>query len=223
MTASMLRGGRGFIARPGGGTAPAQPLELFDFEACPFCRKVREILSELDLTYVARTCARGSATREVLRGRGGKELFPYLVDPNTGQEMYESEDIVDYLLETYGGGARSAWRRTLGAPVSLGFGALASGLRRRGGRVRRARPEPLPERLVLYSFEASPFCRKVREVLCELDLDAEIRNVARGGRRRPELVARGGKMMVPYLIDPNRGREMYESDDIIAYLDATYG
>jgi glutathione S-transferase len=29
-------------------------------------------------------------------------MVPYLVDPNTGSAMYESADIQDYLLETYG-------------------------------------------------------------------------------------------------------------------------
>lgn len=42
-------------------------------------------------------------------------------------------------------------------------------------------------------------------------------------RRRPELVALGGKMQVPYLVDPNTGVAMYESDDIVAYLRKTYG
>ncbi len=31
--------------------------------------------------------------------RGGKAQFPYLVDPNTGVEMYESLDIIDYLFD----------------------------------------------------------------------------------------------------------------------------
>ncbi len=48
-------------------------------------------------------------------------------------------------------------------------------------------------------------------------------NVGKKSGRRAELVARGGKMMVPYLIDPNTGTEMYESDDIVAYLESTYG
>ncbi len=29
-------------------------------------------------------------------------------------------------------------------------------------------------------------------------------------------------MMVPYLVDPNTGTEMFESADIVAYLDRTY-
>lgn len=30
-------------------------------------------------------------------------------------------------------------------------------------------------------------------------------------------------MLAPYLIDPNTGTEMYESDDIVAYLNEKYG
>lgn len=29
--------------------------------------------------------------------------------------------------------------------------------------------------------------------------------------------------MVPYLVDPNTGKAMFESADVVAYLDATYG
>ena len=34
------------------GPRPAKPLELYEFEACPFCRKVREALSVLDLEAI---------------------------------------------------------------------------------------------------------------------------------------------------------------------------
>jgi len=40
---------------------------------------------------------------------------------------------------------------------------------------------------------------------------------------RRKLVERGGKMMVPYLVDPNTGAAMYESADIQRYLRQTYG
>jgi len=30
---------------------------------------------------------------------GGKTTFPFLVDPNTGASMYESDDIIRYLFE----------------------------------------------------------------------------------------------------------------------------
>src|SRR5262249_31421632 len=77
--------------------------------------------------------------------------------------------------------------------------------------------------LTLYNMEGSPYCRKVREVLNELDLEHTVRNVPKGSPKRAELRKRGGKVQVPYLIDPNTGREMYESDDIVAYLEREYG
>jgi glutathione S-transferase len=43
------------------------------------------------------------------------------------------------------------------------------------------------------------------------------------GTSRKALVARGGRMMVPFLADPNTGAEMYESTEILRYLDETYG
>jgi hypothetical protein len=36
---------------------------------------------------------------------GGKSQFPYMVDPNTGTSMYESDDIINYLFDNYGPGA----------------------------------------------------------------------------------------------------------------------
>src|SRR5437867_4452108 len=102
-TATLIRLGRGVFPRV---TAerrrdPDLLLELYDFEACPYCRKVREVLSELDLDYRARPVAQGSARRAELVRRGGKMQAPYLVDPNTRREMYESDDIIAYLEGQY--------------------------------------------------------------------------------------------------------------------------
>ena len=41
--------------------------------------------------------------RAAVRAAGGKEQFPFLVDENTGRTLYESDAIVRYLYETYGG------------------------------------------------------------------------------------------------------------------------
>ena len=43
------------------------------------------------------------------------------------------------------------------------------------------------------------------------------------GRVRKELLERAGKVQVPYLVDPNTGTEMFESDAIRGYLTETYG
>ncbi len=222
---SILRGGRGLRVQGGldGARRPAQPLIVYELEACPYCRKVREALSELDLEAIVYPCARGSRHRDAVVQAGGKGQFPFLVDPNTGRSLYESEDIVTYLAETYGHG-RAALGRAL-SPLNTASSAVASGARPRGLRVLeevQGRPAPA-EPLVLWNFEASPYCRKVREALNELDLPYHVKNVAKKSPRRPQLVALGGKMRVPYLQDPNTGAAMYESEDIVAYLHRTYG
>ena len=40
--------------------------------------------------------------------------------------------------------------------------------------------------------------------------------------KREQLLARGGQIQVPYLIDPNTGAALYESRAILEYLDRTY-
>ncbi len=223
--ATVVRLGRGISAAVTGEgrRAPERLLELWDFEGCPYCRKVREVLSELDLDYLARPVARGSGRRAELVARGGKMQAPYLVDPNTGTALYESDDIIAYLNATYGGGARAGWRLPVPSVLDNLHSALASAVRLgRGARARKARHDAL-EPLLLYNMEGSPYCRKVREALSELDLSHVVRNLPKGSPKRAELVQRGGKMQVPYLVDPNTGRAMYESDDIVAYLEERYG
>ncbi len=218
---SVARGGRGWFTTRDPGARPDKTLEMYEFEACPYCRKVREVMSELDLEYISRTVAKGSSKRSELGARGGKKMVPYLIDPNTGTELYESEDIIDYLHERYGRGRAAGWRMV--SPLNSVAAIAASALRPRGRKVRCERSEQPAQMLELFNFEASPYCRKVREALSELDLDYKARNVAKRSSRRRKLIERGGKMMVPYLIDPNRQREMYESDDIVKYLWETYG
>jgi glutathione S-transferase len=203
------------------GERPVELLEIYEFENCPYCRKVREALSILDLDAMIYPCPKqGPRYREELIERGGKAQFPYLVDPNTGMEMYESDDIVNYLFSAYGAGP---------APKLLSAGLLndvttmlASATRPfASGRFYRASRAP-DEPLALYSFEASPFCRLVREALSSLELPYRLRNVAKGSGQREALRKRAGKLMVPYLIDPNTDTELFESAEIVEYLNSTY-
>jgi glutathione S-transferase len=202
------------------GRRPAQPLHLYEFEGCPFCRKVREAFTMLDLEARVYPCPKGGPRyREEVKRRGGKYQFPYLVDPNTGKEMYESDDIIRYLYETYGDG-RVPTSLSLGA-LTLAGAALAGAVRGgRGVRYRASNPPTQP--LELWSFEVSPYCRIPREVLCELEIPYTLHNVGKDSPSRPAFVERSGKMMVPYLVDPNTGVEMFESADIAAYLNDTY-
>lgn len=219
LAVSIARLGSGMAVGPLG-ARPERPLELYEFEACPYCRKVREALSILDLDAIVYPCPKGGPRwrPEVVR-RGGKAQFPYLVDPNEGRALYESDDIVRYLFSNYGTGAPPTLLG-LGILTDVGSGIASAFRPAAGARYRIARQPEQP--LELWSFEASPFCRLVREKLCELELPYLLHNVAKGSPKRDAFVARSGKMMVPYLADPNTGKEMFESADIVRYLDATY-
>lgn len=216
---SAARLGAGLAVGPLG-KRPEKLLELYEFEACPFCRKVREALSMLDLDALVRPCPKGGERfRPDAIARGGKKQFPWLVDPNTGREMYESDDIVRYLYEEYGEGG-VPWQLAL-APLTMATLAAGSVWRPLAGVW--ARPSRAPEQpLELWSFEASPYCRLVRERLCELELPYALHNVAKGSPKRAAFVERAGKMQVPYLVDPNTGRALFESAEIVAYLEQTY-
>ena len=78
--------------------------------------------------------------------------------------------------------------------------------------------------LILYELEGCPYCAKVTSKLDELDLEYESRTVPRAHSDRTEVEAVSGQTGVPVLIDEEYGVEgMPESDDIVAYLERTYG
>lgn len=219
--ATVLRLGLGLRARDAG-PRPEQTLELYEFEACPFCRKVREALTMLDLPVLIYPCPKGGPNyRPELVARGGKAQFPYLVDPNRGEEMYESGAIVRYLYTHYGK-REAPWY--LVSDISILLGSFASGVRlARGFRYRAARRPEQP--LELFGFESSPYTRLAREALCELELPYRLTNAGVGSPSWRVLKERSGaeRVMVPWLSDPNTGVEMFESADIVAYLRETYG
>jgi glutathione S-transferase len=218
--ASSTRLWSGMYVKPQLGPRPAQPLELYEFEGCPFCRKVREVLSALDLNAVIFPCPKGGTRfRPKVTELGGKAQFPFLVDPNTSTQLYESGDIMAYLAKTYGTG-QVPWSGRLG-PLSTLSSAAASLLAPGSSAARASR---LPEhRLELYSFENSPYCRLARTTLCQLELPYLLHNVGKKSPQREAFIARSGKMQVPWLFDPTTQQGMFESDAIQAYLLATYG
>ncbi len=76
--------------------------------------------------------------------------------------------------------------------------------------------------LILYMKTGCPFCRKVLDAAEELGVTFDERNIA-DDAVAAELVTRGGKRQVPYLVDEERATEKYESDDIVEYLREHYG
>lgn len=80
-------------------------------------------------------------------------------------------------------------------------------------------------KLTLYQFKACPFCVKVRMAMKRQGLNIETRDAKRSDEARGELLVGGGKLKVPCLkIEDDQGKEswMYESSDIIAYLDGRF-
>ncbi|CAN1277366.1 hypothetical protein LINPERPRIM_LOCUS16304, partial [Linum perenne] len=207
------------------GPRPEKPIEIYEFESCPFCRKVREIVAVLDLDVLFYPCPRnGPNFRPKAIELGGKKQFPYMVDPNTGTAMYESDQIIKYLVDKYGNGE---------VPIMLSLGlltTLTAGLAMigRSGRGQSYRPSKLPPQpLEIWAYEGSPFCKLVREVLVELELphiyrSPSVSSCARGSPKRQILYDKTGTFQAPYLEDPNTGVQMYESAEIIEYLTATY-
>eukprot|EP00270_Netrium_digitus_P013277 TRINITY_DN438_c0_g2_i6.p1 TRINITY_DN438_c0_g2~~TRINITY_DN438_c0_g2_i6.p1 ORF type:complete len:414 (+),score=105.45 TRINITY_DN438_c0_g2_i6:39-1244(+) len=215
--------GRSFVegsATLGGLKRPQQLIELYEFEGCPFCRKVREMVSYLDLDVVYFPCpANGPNFRPKAISLGGKKQFPYMVDPNTGVSMYESDDINKYLANEYGDGTVPLMLR-LGVVTSLTAGFAMLPRLGKGSRYVPAKLPPQP--LELWAYEPSPFCKLVREALCELELPHKYFSVARGSPKRQQLLDRVGHFQAPYLEDPNTDVKMFESSAIVEYLYRTY-
>ncbi|XVE96420.1 hypothetical protein REPUB_Repub02eG0220300 [Reevesia pubescens] len=202
------------------GPRPEKPIEIYEFEGCPFCRKVREIVAVLDLDVLFYPCPKnGPNFRPKVAQMGGKQQFPYMVDPNTGVAMYESDEIIKYLVGKYGDG---------GVPITLSLGLLTTltegfAMIGRMGKGTSYNPSKLPPKpLEIWSYEGSPFCKIVREVLVELELPHLQRSCARGSPKRQTLYDKVGHFQVPYLEDPNTGVKMFESAEIAEYLRATY-
>jgi glutathione S-transferase len=236
---SLLRVDRGVIAR-GHRERPVKTLELFEAEYCPFCRHVREALTELDLDAMIYPIPKnGKRYRKKLEGLGGEGKVPFLHDPNTGVKMGDSEAIVEYLYEQYAcEGDEAPPRRILTSTAA----SLTRGKSGMFSAPSKAARKPLE----LYSFEGSPYGRLAREVFCELEIKYLLHNVGKspgshadyyppeiryekmhdytpGSENRRKFLERAGRVMVPYIVDPNTGTDMFQTKDIKEYLRNTYG
>jgi glutathione S-transferase len=203
-------------------TCPPRPLVLYEVETSAACRKIREALCLLDLDVIVRPCpVGGTVFREYLTTKLGTLRLPYLVDPNSGFAEHDVTKIINYLFATYGGDLSSA-------PFVLGpVGGITANLQKVTSRGRGLRREesvvPAPKPLEMYAYEASPFCRLVRERLCELEISYILHTTSHGSKKRSALTKLAGRVQVPFLVDPNTGVAMFESEAIVDYLTNVYG
>ena len=254
----LLRGGRGVM----GTATPIQPeksLILYEHEACPYSRRVREVMTLLNLDYESRPSPhKGQVYRDELKELAGKAQVPFLIDDNIakgseGNQILDSQAIIDHLFANYSkkGFTPDKYQRQNKkdnaslANKAASVASMLRGVKAVHPKKNLARGKPKAP-LHLYGFEASPFCRLVREKLSELEVGYINHNVAREriqdigafgfhlgfgeyqpikGGKRDRLMNEDlkGKLLFPYLIDPNNDTQMYESQDIIDYLEYNYG
>lgn len=247
LATSIVEGGRGVTGTPFP-NQPDRPLKLYEFEGSPFSRRVREVLTLLNLDVEIYPCPKGGQKyRAIVKEKGGKLQFPFLIDENTGDQLYESQEIIHHLFKHYGKTGHTP-EKYQHYPKIPAIGLIATLLNAARGVwvnkkiIHRAAPEQLLE---LWSFEASPYSRVVRDILTELEIPYVLHNVSKerwqdmgpavlrlkpgpyiplaGGKRDKMLPMMQGKMQVPYLVDPNTGIHMFESAQIVAYLKKQYG
>jgi glutaredoxin len=78
--------------------------------------------------------------------------------------------------------------------------------------------------ITLYELPGCPFCSKVVNKLDELGLEYDTIEVPRSHSERTEVKEVSGQTGVPVIIDEEHDVDgMPESDDIVAFLEETYG
>ncbi|GLQ31930.1 glutathione S-transferase N-terminal domain-containing protein [Litoribrevibacter albus] len=224
---------------------PADDIVLFDRELCPECRTVRQAVTELNLDVMVYPCPEeGDRFKSLLEELSGSIQLPFLFDKNSGQKLVGKDAILEYLFKEYGQKevpekyTSQRFNGLLEPVVEFSIEAL------RLKKGKSAKLSNLPEQpLILYSFESSPFSRPVRERLCELEIPYKLVNLGKQqradmgpagfrmhtgpyvpvkGSKREAFLAKYNDVMVPFLIDPNTGQELFHSKKILAYLNREY-
>lgn len=71
-------------------------LKLFILDSCPYCHKVMDFLNDKKIKY-EKINIEDKNSEEILIRIGGKRQVPFLVDSERNIQMYESNDIIEYL------------------------------------------------------------------------------------------------------------------------------
>lgn len=77
---------------------------LYIRPTCPFCQRVLQVVEEKQIAVETKDITDPAIADELI-GHGGKRQVPYLVDSERGTAMYESEDIIAYLVSRMSGDA----------------------------------------------------------------------------------------------------------------------
>ena len=227
--ASSLRLWNGFQPARRSGPTPVPELDLYEYEASPYCRRVRETLCVLGLRHRVFPCPRETLRREGayssraqhkprISELGGRLLFPFLHDRSADMMLNESRHIVEHLWLHYGQNVdRPVVDRILNGgqtlPRLLEFGLLAapSGLRPwpSAGLMAASASRPADGALVLHACEHDVDSRAVRELLCELQLPYVC-------------VPTSTSSPIPHLEDPSTDFKCFGARAALSYLEDRY-
>lgn len=76
--------------------------------------------------------------------------------------------------------------------------------------------------LILFHKEECPYCLKVRQFMSDNSVSYVSLVTPNGSESRKILEKLGGKQQVPFLLDTDHGEWLYESSDIIDYIEKNY-
>ena len=71
-------------------------IDLFVLENCPYCKKVMKYMDEHNFQYNKIDISE-KTSEEALINIGGKRQVPFMVDKDRNIQMYESNDIIEYV------------------------------------------------------------------------------------------------------------------------------
>lgn len=227
---------------------PKKMLQLYEFQGDKNCVIVRETLSVLDIDHIVYPCPRESLSisgsfclnsryRPQVKSITGDVKLPCLVDENTKQNISGGDEVVEYLWKKYGNKAIAPRNYTLAMHPSFKCLSLTLSNICRSSLVMgilRAPSRKPQQPLELFGYEGSLFVRRVKELLstCELPyinrvlpLRSVDKRTAFAKEHAEVLSASRTKfslIKVPFLRDPNSNVQLFESAEIIKYIQAKY-
>ena len=77
---------------------------LYVKPGCPFCEKVLQVVGEHNIPMEIKETTTDGVVEELIE-HGGKRQVPYLIDSAAGTAMYESDEIITYLMTKTSGDA----------------------------------------------------------------------------------------------------------------------
>jgi glutathione S-transferase len=76
--------------------------------------------------------------------------------------------------------------------------------------------------LTLYYKPTCAYCQNVLAEAENLGVNFRLKDISLDQHLVDELIEKGGKKQVPFLIDDVKGEQLYESADIVSYLNEFY-